>query len=127
MRKSRHNLYQWILLGVLAINLFFHLFVYLQETVAVKDACWENPWYGLFVSVLSNGFLVVLLMLHYYEVGRKKGIKEMADMMLVDPDDYLDFDERIMVTEKHTTGNKRRTHAVPLKYEEGGDETKNNS
>jgi phosphoglycerol transferase MdoB-like AlkP superfamily enzyme len=121
MRKGRNKLYHYAFLLVLAINVLLSFTIYRPEIKAIKDAYWENPWYGLIGGVLLQGLLVAFLLLYTFEVGRKKGIKEMADAMYVDPDDYLDYDEKIMVTEKHTLDSRRRTYAKALKYGDGDD------
>ena len=119
MRKSRYKFYFHAFLLVLAIEAILSLTIFRAEVEAIKDAYWENPWYGLLGGVLLQGLLVALLMAAVFESGRKRGLKELGDNMFIDPDDYLDFDEKIMVTEKHTTDNKRKTYAKPLKYEDG--------
>lgn len=115
MRKSRYKLYNYAFLLILAINAILSFTIYRPEVKAVKDAYWENPWYALIGGVLLQGLLVAFLLLQTFEVGRKRGIKELGDDMLVDPDDYLDFDkdDKIMVTEKHSLDGKRRSYAIP--------------
>ncbi len=118
MRKSRYRLYNHAFLVVLAIDLLLCYTVFRTEAKMVKDAFWENPWFGLIGGVLLQGLLAVFFMAMAYELGRKKGLKELGGDMLVDPDDYLDLDdddERIMVTEKFSRKGIRRTFAKILR------------
>jgi hypothetical protein len=122
MRKGRNKLYHYAFLLILAINILLSFTIYRPEVKAIRDAYWENPWYGLIGGVLLQGLLVAFLLLYAFEVGRKSGLKELGANMLVDPDDYLDIDDadQIMVTEKHSLDEKRRrTYAMYLKYGDG--------
>ncbi len=118
MRKSRYKIYNGAFMFVLAVDILLCLSVYRVETKAVRDTFWENPMFGLCMGVLLQGLLALLLMAQAFEWGRDRGLKELGDDMFIDPDDYEDLkegDERIMVTEKHTLGDKRRTFAKYLK------------
>ena len=118
MRKSRFRLYNHAFLLVLAVDLLLCYTVFRSEAKMVKDAFWENPWFGFIGGVLLQGLLAVFFMAMAYELGRKSGLKELGADMLVDPEDYADLeegDEKIMVTERFSRKGIRRTFAKYLR------------
>lgn len=115
MRKSRQNLYNWIFGGVLFIHVILIITVFKVDSAALRKFYVDYPLFALY-QVLFIGVIISMIMMRMYENGRKKGIKEMADELCVDADDYYDFKgDKIMVTEKHSLDNKRRTYAIPDK------------
>jgi len=100
MRKSKPGLYSSIFYALVAIGCVLSFTIFRAESAVLKSAYWDNFWFGIFIGTIIQGLTVVSYGLWAYEEGRKKGIKEMSNELLVDPDDYYDH--------KHPLGNKKK-------------------
>lgn len=115
MRRNRTALYQILALIVLAINGVLYFFYFPGEAKRVENAIWENPWYGLYFTIFM-AILIALIIAQSYELGRKKGIGELANELQISASDYYDDPaEKITVAEKHTMGNKRKVSEIEVR------------